>query len=160
MGPHPPPQPRQGDVVARCVVLALLVLVANPTPANALTSAQYQRCVSLTSAVNAYRVDVRRMNLLCYVGAVRANQMAHAKHLWHDLRPVMRALISAGICWHMVGEVLAWNNYSGVATAFVTAWRGSPSHWSILMDRRFDRGGGGWQNRDGHWAVYYVLDTC
>ena len=99
------------------------------------------------------------MNLLCDIGARRAFTMARAGRLWHDLRPVKAALL--GTCWTNVGEVLAWNDYSGSGTAFVAQWKESPSHWPILMNPRYDRGGGAWTNYLGkHWAVYYTLDTC
>ena len=94
----------------------------------------------------------------------RAKALAQAGRLWHDLRPVMAAL--AGVCWRNVGEVVAWNNNrlgpTALAAAFLRQWRASPTHWTVLMDRRDDRGGGAWKvdARGRQWAVYYVLDTC
>jgi uncharacterized protein YkwD len=140
--------------------------LAIPTPTRALSDTQAYRCELLTDTLNQYRADVRRMNLLCAVAWKRAVTMAEAGRLWHDLRPVMRALTSAGICWTNVGEVVAWNNYavgpSLLAAVFISQWRRSPAHWSILMTRRYDRGGGSWKHDSvgRKWAVYYVLDTC
>jgi uncharacterized protein YkwD len=119
------------------------------------------RCEALVLRVNLYRPDLRIRSLLCRVGAARSYQQAIEGRIWHDLRPVIRALSLAGVCWRNVGEVIAWNNYSGSARAFVDQWRRSPPHWDLLMARRYDRGGGSWVNYYGrHYAVMYVLDTC
>ena len=101
------------------------------------------------------------MRVLCQIGADRAIAMGRAGSLWHDLGPVKRALANAGVCVRNVGEVLAWNSYRGSGATFMAQWDGSPTHRSVLMNSRFDRGGGGWSNQRGrHWAVYYVVDTC
>ena len=142
------------------VLLLLVLALGTPAQASALTDVQLNRCRSLNAALDAYR-DIRGMRLLCQVGANRAIQMGRAGRLWHDLGPVKRALANAGVCYRNVGEVVAQNSYSGRGSVFMSQWRRSPAHWSVLMGSGFERGGGGWSNQNGrHWAVYYVVDPC
>lgn len=146
-----------------CAALVMALVLLSPAHARAVTTDQIlARCDALVDRVNIYRSpDLRLRWLLCRVGATRSYQQALAGRIWHDLRPVVRALEAAGVCWRNVGEVVAWNTYSGSARAFVDQWRRSESHWDLLMGRRYDRGGGSWVNRDGrHYATFYVLDTC
>jgi len=87
--------------------------------------------------------------------------MVAAHKIWHNLDPVVTALTRAGICWRNVGEVVAWNNYSITASAFVRQWRRSSEHWSLLTAVRYDRGGGFFMGSPGfNVATYYVLDLC
>jgi uncharacterized protein YkwD len=101
------------------------------------------------------------MDMLCVVGAQRAYTMARAGRTWHDLGPVKAALSAAHVCWRLVGEVLAWNNYAATGPAFMAQWKGSPAHWSILTAARYDHGGGAWTGYLGrYYAAYYVIDLC
>lgn len=87
--------------------------------------------------------------------------MYSAKRIWHDLEPVKRALNNSGICWKVVGEVVAWNSHSRTARTFVSQWSKSDSHWPLLMAGRYDRGGGSYVGWNGYnVAAYYVLDLC
>jgi uncharacterized protein YkwD len=139
------------------VMLALLALtVAGPAKA---THTVWLRCDALVDRVNAYRAtDLRLYSRLCNVAHDRARQMAAQRRIWHDLRPVIRALASSGICWRSVGEVTAWNTYS--VRAFVDQWHRSAAHWHLLMGP-YDTAGGSWTTSDGrHYAVMYVVDRC
>lgn len=140
-------------------VLALLLL-AMPGTVSA-THSTLTRCEALVARVNAYRPDLRLWHRLCRVAATRSVQMARAGRIWHDLRPVMRMLTEAGVCWRNVGEVIAWNTYAGTARAFVDQWHRSAAHWDLLMARRYDTAGGAWIDYSGrHYATFYVLDRC
>ncbi len=150
-------------IVALAIGLGLVASAATPAPVDAvyLNPTLVVRCNDMVAAVNAVRSpDVRLMRILCKTARQRAWDMAYAGRLWHDLGPVRRALAREGVCWRVVGEVLAWNDYDASGAAFVEQWRGSPSHGTIITGR-WDRGGGTWVNwADRHWAVFYTLDLC
>jgi hypothetical protein len=140
--------------------LGLLLILAVPSSANALTDTQLSRCRSLLAALDPFR-DQHGMRVLCEVGAQRSIAMGRAGTMWHYLGPVKRALAAAGVCWGNIGEVLAWTSPYGSGSTFIGQWRTSTTHWSVLMGTRYDRGGGGWSNQGGRsWAVYYMLDLC
>jgi uncharacterized protein YkwD len=153
---------RELPMKLRATLLALLLLASFPVSATATHTTTHVRCDKLVDRVNVYRAkDLRLAYTLCRVGWQRVKAMAEAGRIWHDLRPVVRALNAAGICWRNVGEVVAWNNYSASAGAFVAQWKASPPHWDLLMGTRYDRGGGSWIIRNGrNYAALYVVDTC
>jgi hypothetical protein len=142
-----------------------LAILLGLAPAARASEASDTRCILLTHEVNRYRVDLRRMGLLCDVAHRRSYDMVHARRIWHDLRPVMAALERARICWVNVGEVVAWNDFRGIdrrkAAFFVSQWHVSAPHWRVLMDRRYTRGGGSWMSGGGRaYATFYVLQLC
>lgn len=147
--------------IAVAAVLAAMLTVASVSPAAASHTVTHDRCSALTGELNRYRADLALRYDLCVVAVRRARLMADAGRIWHDLRPVTDMLRRHGVtCWN-VGEVLAWNSYSGSARAFVDQWRASPGHWSLLTNPVYERGGGAWVNRGGrHYAAFYVLHVC
>ena len=115
----------------------------------------------MTNEINKYRSDLRLSYLLCKVGRERADYILRTGDRRHSFTLLRRALAENGVCWTNSGEVLTTTNYDPSAAHFVRNWRGSSSHWNILMASRYDRGGGTWRAAGGRYqAVYYVLDTC
>jgi len=149
---------------AGAIVLLALVLLAFPAPVLATHTTTHVRCDALNSVLNLYRArNLRTLYLLCRIGWQRAKEMAYAGRAWHDLRPVVRALTAAGICWRNVGEVTASTTRIASAKTFMYLWRtlGAETHWPILLATRYDRGGGSWKTVNGRsFAAYYVLDLC
>jgi uncharacterized protein YkwD len=151
------------------LVLAFLLAIAVAAPALATTSLRRERCTALTNVLNQSREpDVRVKTLLCDVAMERAKTMvaryvATGERLaWHDFGPLKAALGAAGVCWTNAGEVVGWRIYQWWgASQWMAAWMDSPSHREVLIDPRYDRGGGGYTGASSfEAAVYYVLDTC
>lgn len=151
------------------IAFAGLLVLATAAPAAAITSTSLTRCTALTNVLNQSRTpDVRLKTLLCDVAVQRAKTMV-ARYIatgerlaWHDFGPLKAALSAAGVCWTNAGEVVGWRIFQWWgASSWMAAWMDSPSHREVLIDPRYDRGGGGYTGANSfEAAVYYVLDTC
>ena len=90
----------------------------------------------------------------------RAIAMARADVAWHDLGPARRYF--TGYCWRWLGELVAWHRPAlGVGDTF-RQWMSSDAHRTILLARKWDRGGGFWAT-SATGTRYHVLtlaDRC
>ncbi|MEO8246696.1 MAG: Ig-like domain-containing protein [Chloroflexota bacterium] len=115
----------------------LLTSLASATPAAAETPAPG---VEFVAAANVYRMGdnlrpVANLAALSSIATERANQMAHADKMAHDLDYVMLRLNKAGVCWTGVGEIIAFErgypDHSYLRT--VDQWWASQGHHDIIV---------------------------
>jgi len=88
----------------------------------------------------------------------RATEMARSGELKHP-SCLSCLLNSRDISWDTCGEVIAMTTYDwgrDAARSIFLAWRGSDSHWDLLMSRKFRKIGLGvaYRSQDGSsWAA-------
>jgi uncharacterized protein YkwD len=106
--------------------------------------------VALSSAVDQIAVE-------------RANQMARADTMAHDLQYVGRRLGELGVCWSSVGEIIAWEKgyptYSYQRT--VDAWWASSGHHAIMVGN-YNVAGGSWATSasGANLSAMVFVKTC
>ncbi len=88
--------------------------------------------------LHALKVDSR----LTAVATARIATLAATHQLSHSAAGCINCqLADHGVAWNLHGEVLASNNWpwgiESARTAF-EGWKGSPSHWDILMGAQLD----------------------
>jgi hypothetical protein len=121
------------------------------------------------AAANAYRQQVgvspvAFSSVVDTIAVARANKMARADVLAHDLDYVMSRLNASGICWSSVGEIIAWER--GYPTLsyerVVDSWWKSPDHKAILIGPSYDAASGSWAtSADGaHYSVMIFVALC
>lgn len=144
------------------VALALSVLLALPAAASGASIGA--KCQALVTELNRYREpNVRVRSILCTIAHNRSLQMARAGYGFHNIAYVQRKLAAAGVCYRNVGEVIAWTTRTPSASRFISMWRGSSVHWSILTASRYDRAGGSWRAGlydSRTYSTMLVLDSC
>ena len=91
------------------LLTAAAILPATPQPVAARGGATF------VEAVNEYRSDagarpVRLHDVVQQIAIQRANQMASANEMNHDLDFIGRRLRKAGVCFERVGEIAAYNS--------------------------------------------------
>jgi len=149
-----PRSPR--SIHASILLVALLVAflgfavgpAAHPAPASASTASYMESLI--VKWVNNARANrgvapLKVGSLLVDLAGDRAVTISKTQTLAHPscLSCVFR---SYGISFSMCGEVLAWTSYPWgyqAARNIFNGWKGSPSHWSILMSPSFHRIGVG-----------------
>jgi uncharacterized protein YkwD len=142
------PRPARKGILLTAVLAAFLGLavgpIAHPAPASAATASSLEGL--LVKWINTARANhgvppLRVGNKLTDVAGDKAASMAKSKVMSHAscLACVFRSYdISFGRC----GEVLAYTTYPWgyqAARSIYNGWKGSSSHWSILMSRSFHR---------------------
>ena len=87
-------------------------------------------------------VPLRRMYDLAVIAGWRASRMAETNTLSHSIAGSLSGqLADRGVTWYRYGETIG---YSGAPWTYDAArglfeqWRGSSSHWSLLMSDRFN----------------------
>lgn len=106
--------------------------------------------VSLSSKVDQIAVE-------------RANQMAGADRMAHDLQYVVGRLGELGVCWTSVGEIIAWEkgypSYSYQRT--IDAWWASPGHHAIMVGN-YNVAGGSWATSasGANLSAMVFVKTC
>jgi uncharacterized protein YkwD len=162
-----PRSPR--SIHASILLVALLVAflgfavgpAAHPAPASASTASYMESLI--VKWVNNARANrgvapLKVGSLLVDLAGDRAVTISKTQTLAHPscLSCVFR---SYGISFSMCGEVLAWTSYPWgyqAARNIFNGWKGSPSHWSILMSPSFHRIGVGVAYRSANhttWAA-------
>ena len=115
----------------------LLTSLATASPASAATPTP---SVEFVAAANVHRMGdglrlVANIAALASIATERANQMARADEMSHDLDYVMRRLNLSGLCWNGVGEIIAFErgypDHSYVRT--MDQWWGSKGHHDIIV---------------------------
>lgn len=149
------------SVVALTFLLSALVIA--PVAATA-------RGDGLRNAANSHRESggldlVVGTPLLDDIADARANQMASANRLEHDLAYVGNRLDRAGVCHGTVGEIIAWESgyyadYSYDRT--MNLWWDSPGHHAIIMTAAYNAAGGAWATASdgGHYSVMVFVELC
>ena len=119
------------------------ILPTTPQPVAARGGARF------VDLVNEHRSDagVRPVRLHAVVEQIaieRANQMASARQMNHDLEFIGRRLRKAGVCFERIGEIVAYNTVSdsGRVRRFVNQWYRSDPHRAIMLSSNYTHAGG------------------
>ena len=132
-------------------MLCGLVLLTGLTPirpaATARAGTAQTMAASILTSINTARTKrglgtLRTDSDLTSLASTRATRLATLNLLSHDQAGCLTCGLAArGVTYSLVGEVLASNTYPwglGSASVIFSSWRGSPTHWDILMGSRFD----------------------
>ena len=134
---------------------------AHPAPAAASTATYMEGLIvkwvnhaRANRGIPALRVTTRLSNL----AGDRSATLASTQNLIHPscLSCVFK---SYGIAFSTCGEVIAWTSYPWgyqAARSIYLSWKGSSTHWTLLMSRSFHRIGVGVTYRSGThttWAA-------
>jgi uncharacterized protein YkwD len=144
-------RPRRLVAVPRLLVAALLAAsfavtsgpFANPPPAAASTAGSMES--SILGWVNAERskrglVPLRSHGGLAGIAGDRAATMASTGVMAHT-GCLSCPLNARGIQWYGAGEVIAYTTWpwgSQAAKSVFNGWKGSSSHWALLMSNQFN----------------------
>jgi uncharacterized protein YkwD len=122
-------------LLAPAILLTSLAAAPSPVAAGAPATG-----VEFVAAANAYRMGdqlrpVANIAALTSIATERANQMARADDMAHDMDYVMRRLNQSGVCWTGVGEIIAFErgypDHSYLRT--VDQWWASQGHHDIIV---------------------------
>lgn len=96
------------------------------------------------------------------VAVERANQMASAGTMEHDLAYVEARLKQLGVCWTNIGEIIAWEK--GYAShsyeRTIGQWWRSSGHHAIMVGD-FNAAGGSWTtSAAGTYSAMIFVKTC
>ena len=119
------------------------VLPATPQPVAARGGAGF------VDLVNEHRSDagvrpVRLHSVVEQIAIERAEQMASAKQMNHDLEFIGRRLRKAGVCVERIGEIVAYNTLSDSKRVrrFVNQWYRSDPHRAIMLNSSYTHAAG------------------
>ncbi len=130
-----------------CGVVLLTGLTPIRPAATARASTAQTMAASILASINSARTKrglgaLRTDSDLTSLASARAAKLASLNLLSHDKAGCLTCgLATRGVSYSLVGEVLASNTYPwglGSASIIFSSWRGSPTHWDILMGSRFD----------------------
>ena len=153
-------------MLSAALAAIILVFPSITSTTSAAAATPGQRCTQMTKAVDARReaADLKTLIVLCRVAELRARDMVVRGYFAHDLAPVKKALMAAGIRWCKLGEALAWRSVWQGPSSWATDWWGSPDHQALLNDAQFDAGAGSYTGLRDYYpyavAVYYTVDLC
>ena len=164
-----PRRPIRPSLLLAAALLAFLGLaagpVAHPAPAAASTASSMEELI--VKWVNSARASrgipaLRVGSLLAEVAGDRAATMARTAKLVHPscLSCLLR---SYGVSFSTCAEDIASTSYPwgyDAARSIYLAWKGSPSHWSILMSRSFKRIGIGVAYRSSDHSTWGAADLA
>jgi uncharacterized protein YkwD len=152
-------------VLASALAAAALVPVLPVTPAAARDGGTF------VSLVNNYRAahgvgPVTLHSVVDQIAVERADQMAAAGSLSHDLTYVKNRLSQTGVCWERLGEIIAYNQVSSVEDRikrFVDQWYGSTKgHKELMLNAAYTHAGGSWTTSSNgrHYAAMIFIKLC
>jgi uncharacterized protein YkwD len=127
-------------VMALMTVAALLPALPQPVAARGGGT--------FVDLANEHRseVGVRALRLNAVIDRIavdRADQMARAMQLNHDLEFIGRRLRRANICVERVGEIVAYHGEThGRIRHFVNQWYRSDAHRAIMLSSSYTRAAG------------------
>jgi uncharacterized protein YkwD len=164
MGDSSTRAPAHRIIASGLLGVALLVGgLALPRSAAASESSQF------VAVANVYRASVGAapvvsVPILEAITAERAEQMARADELTHDLTYVTNRLSAAGVCIEGLGEIIAWERgYSSQSyQRTVDSWWNSSPHRAVMTKPQHNAAGGAWTTaRDGGiYSVMVFVDLC
>ena len=154
---------RRALTVLAAFVLALSsVAIAPPAPARAATSSTMG--TSLYGWINQDRAarglrPLRVDSRLQALATDRATSMASLNTLSHAAAGgnLATALTNRGIQWYTYGEAIGVTTYpwgTEAATNIYAMWKGSPTHWSLLMSATFNYVGAGFAYRSSSGRTF------
>lgn len=124
---------------------------------------------AFVAAVNEYRSDagVRPVDLHSVVdriAAERADQLAAARQLSHDMDYVKKRLAETGVCWQRLGEIVAFNGRSSTERIdrFAYQWYHSDGHRKVMLGAEYTHAGGSYTTASNgyHYAAMIFVDLC
>ena len=144
------------------LLTAAAILPATPQPVAARGGATF------VEAVNEYRSDagvrpVRLHDVVQQIAIQRANQMASANEMNHDLDFIGRRLRKAGVCFERVGEIVAYNSAdSNRVRRFVNQWYRSDPHRAIMLNSSYTHVGGSYAEASNGklYAAMIFIRVC
>lgn len=151
-------------MAASVVAIALLLTAVGVAPVAATTRGDRLRHAANVLRENGHLDPVVGTVLLDDIADARADQMAGADTLTHDLDYVGDRLDRAGVCHGGLGEIIAWesrySDYSYHRT--MGMWRHSAGHYAIIMTGSYNGAGGSWATAsDGdHYSVMVFAELC
>jgi uncharacterized protein YkwD len=119
--------------------------------------------------VNGYRADagvapVSLHRVIDKISVERANQLAKADELVHDMEYVKKRLAQEDVCWERLGEIIAWNTRpeSERVERFVVQWYNSEGHRAIMLGPAYTHTGGSWTTSSSgrHYAAMVFVKIC
>jgi uncharacterized protein YkwD len=148
----PTTRPRKPGILLAAALIAFLGFAvgpaAHPAPAAASTASYMEGLIvkwvnnaRASRGIAPLRVTTRLTNL----AGDRSATLASTQNLIH---PSCLSCVfhSYGISYSTCGESIAWTSYPwghDAARSIYLGWKGSPSHWTMLMSRSFHRIGVG-----------------
>lgn len=100
------------------------------------------------------------------IAVERADQMAAARGMAHDMDYVKKRLSQEGVCWERLGEIIAYNQVASVddrLERFVDQWYTSTTgHKELMLNSAYSHAGGSWTTgSDGrHYAAMVFVKIC
>ena len=130
-------------------IALLAAVLAVAMPLSALPALATTRGDGLRAAANERRASgdlpaVVGTDLLDDIADARADQMATADVLAHDMDYVRSRFDSAGVCWTGFGEIIAYSTGDYSYDHTVTQWWNSSPHKAIMMGESYNAAGGSW----------------
>lgn len=151
----------------RLAVALLAAVVAMAVPLSALPALATTRGDGLRAAANERRASgdlpaVAGTDVLDSIADARADQMASADVLAHDMDYVRSRFDSDGVCWTGFGEIIAYSGGDYSYDHTITQWWNSPVHKSIMMGESYNAAGGSWaQAASGrNYSVMIFVALC
>jgi uncharacterized protein YkwD len=157
--------------LARPTVVAVLASVVAATLAlpGWTPAVQARDGQTFVQLVNDYRdrsdvPPVRLHDVIDRIAIQRADQLAAARQLGHDLAYVEERLDANGVCWQQLGEIVAYNGRPADerVARFVYQWHTSDGHRAIMLGEGYTHAGGSWTTgSDGyHYAAMIFVRLC
>jgi uncharacterized protein YkwD len=164
--PVPVPLNRRRLLLIPAIALLLagaVVVPVSPEPVAARGGLRF------VEAVNEHRSDagLRPLRLHAVVEQIaieRANQMASAKQMNHDLEFIGRRLRKAGVCVERIGEIVAYNTLSDSNRVgrFVNQWYRSDPHRAIMLNSSYTHAAGSYTGASNGklYAAMIFIRVC
>lgn len=156
-----PARPRLATAI-RATLIAAIAATLLAVPASAVTSASDAEALVI-SWVNRDRVarglvPVRSYGSLGSIAGTRATRMASNNILSHSIGGNLTTQLKTyDVAWYRYGETIGYSTAGWTvasAKGIYAAWKGSPSHWALLMSDRFNYIGIGLAYRSSNQRTY------
>ena len=150
--------------IAALLLALSIALIGAPAPVHA--SATTDAEMALLRWINQARADRGLVSLVGWnklhdLSGYRAGRMAATGTLSHTVAGNLGSQLGyVGADWYRYGETIGWASYRNpmdAARALYRAWRGSSTHWALLMSSRFNYVGAGLALRTGNGRTYGAI---
>jgi Cysteine-rich secretory protein family/S-layer homology domain len=151
------------------LIVAIASLVAAAVVPVAARPAAARGGSTFVSIVNEHRSSAGVAPVAVHavvddIAVSRANQLARARRLGHDMEYVAERLARAGVCWESFGEIVAYNgrDEDERIPRFVYQWFHSQVHRDIMLGAGYTHAGGSYTTAaDGyHYAAMIFVRLC
>lgn len=158
---YSPARPRLATAI-RATLIAVIGATLFAVPATAATSASDAEALVI-SWVNKDRAardlaPLRSYGALGSIAGTRATRMASNNILSHSIGGNLTTQLKTyGVPWYRYGETIGYSTAGWTvasAKSIYAVWKGSPSHWTLLMSDRFNYIGIGLAYRSSNQRTY------